>query len=400
MTRIPLATSALLGAALLLPVGGCGSAEAEPGSPGAGASSEVPARRVVSSTATRVEVAVIEPSEARLQLRLPGEVEGSRDALLAASLGGFVERVLVQEGDLVREGQVLARVDSALHGARTSQARVELAAAERELARAERLADALPAQQRDAADTRVNAARAALRVATVTASRGVIRAPFAGTVAAVDAERGEVMTPGAPMIRLVQLDPARISLSVPDRDVVALTPGAEVRVQVGAAVGERRGRVAFIHPAADLQTRAFEVEVEVANADGRLLPGMIAQVEVSQPVGGARPVIPQHVLVTRLEGNGVFVAEDDESTEDDALGTARWRPVTVEAIVRSQVVIASGLEAGERVVVVGHRELAEGDALLVTREGRCCTGGRVSYGATVADGAAAAEGAAEGGDPG
>ncbi len=174
-----------------------------------------------------------------------------------------------------------------------------------------------------------------------------------------------------------------------------------MRVQIGAAGGERPGRVAFIHPAADLQTRAFEVEVEVSNDDGRLLPGMIAQVEVSQPIGGTRPVIPQHVLVTRLEGNGVFVAEagegDAAAGAEDGLATARWRPVTVEAIVRNQVVIASGLEAGERVVVVGHRELAEGDALLVTREGHCCTNGRVTYGPTVATGAAATD---EGEDPG
>ncbi|MEM1415583.1 MAG: efflux RND transporter periplasmic adaptor subunit, partial [Myxococcota bacterium] len=170
-------------------------------------------------------------------------------------------------------------------------------------------------------------------------------------------------------------------------------PGAEVRVHIGAMGTERAGRVAFIHPAADLQTRAFEVEVEVPNPDGALLPGMIAQVEVSQPLGAERPVIPQHVLVTRLEGNGVFVAEPGD---EEGAATARWRPVRVEAVVRDQIVVASGLEAGDHVVVVGHRELAEGDELLVTREGRCCTGGRVTYGPATA--AAPAAPSAE--DPG
>ncbi|HJL31824.1 MAG TPA: hypothetical protein RMI62_22265, partial [Polyangiaceae bacterium LLY-WYZ-15_(1-7)] len=106
---------------------------------------ETPAPR-----ATRVETATVTPSPADLTLRLPGEVEGSRDALLAAALGGYVEAVQVEEGEEVRRNQVLARVDAASHGARLAQARVELDAAQRELDRAERLGGAISEQQRDA----------------------------------------------------------------------------------------------------------------------------------------------------------------------------------------------------------------------------------------------------------
>lgn len=333
-----------------------------------------PAARVVPETpnarAVRVETATVQTSEAALRIRLPGEVEGSRDALLGAALGGFVEAVSVQEGDEVRANATLVRVDAASHAARVAQMRVEVDAAERELARAERLQGTIAEQQLDAARTRVDAAKAALQAAQIGMSRAVVRAPFAGVVAQVEVERGEIAAPGAPLVRVVQLDPVYVSLSVPDRDVVALRVGMTALVRAGAEPTPREGRILRISPAADLQTRAFVVDVEVANADRKLLPGMIAQVEVTAEGGGRRVVLPSDVLVTRLGGNGVFVARD---------GVAVWRPLEIESVVRDQVIVSAGLSEGDEVVVVGHRELQEGDPLLVGRRGRCCTGGRVIY---------------------
>ncbi|MEM9073505.1 MAG: efflux RND transporter periplasmic adaptor subunit [Myxococcota bacterium] len=356
---------------LLILLVACSSASAE--NPDETANEENPAQETPeppAARATRVETAVVATSATDLNLRLPGEVEGSRDALLAASLGGYVEAVRVEEGDEVRSGQLIARVDGATHGARLAQTRVELDAAERELERAQQLGDAIAESQRDAAQSRFDAARAAQRTAQVQAGRASIRAPFAGTIATVNAERGEVMPPGAPVVRLVQLNPVHISLSVSDRDVVALQAGMEARVFVNAGGGARTGTVLRISPAADLQTRAFEAIVEVQNDERDLLPGMIAQVEIAAEGSGQQVVLPQYVLVTRLTGNGVFVADG---------GAARWKPVEVGSVVRDQAVITSGVDAGDEVIVTGHRELAEGDALLVARSGRCCTAGRVVF---------------------
>ena len=345
----------------------CGSAS---GQEGEVAATEAP-REAPDARATRVEAAVVRPSSARIQTEIPGEVEGSRDALLASALGGFIERVSVQKGESVRNGQVLVRVDSALHGARLAQARVELEAAERELARAQRLSGAISQAQIDGARTRVDAANAALRVAQVTAGRTTIKAPFAGVVADVEAETGEVAAPGAPLVRIVNVDTVHVSLAVPDRDVVALRQGMEVRVRIRATGATRAGTIVHISPAANIQTRSFEVDVEVDNQDRTLLPGMIAQVEIATAAGADRVVLPQYALVTRLDGNGVFVVNGDR---------AQWRPVQTGSVVRDQVVVESGIQTGDRVIFTGHRELADGDRIMVVREGMCCTDGRVQYG--------------------
>lgn len=329
-----------------------------------------PERTMSDARAVRVETATVHPSAARLELSLPGEVQGSRDALLAAALGGFVERVHVAAGDEVSRGQVLVRVDGAMHSARLAQAQAELDHATHERARAESLEGTISDLDLDAARARETITRAAVRTARVTAGRGVIRAPFDGVVAEVSVEQGEVTAPGAPLVRLVRLDPIEVSLAVPDRDVVALREGMVVSVQTDARGQRFEGRIAHISPAADLQTRAFEVEVELPNPQRLLLPGMIARVRLSEVTNEQRIVLPQHVVVTRIDGNGVFVVED---------GVARWRAIELGSIVRDQVSVQSGLEGGATIVVTGHRELADGDRVLVGREGVCCESGRITY---------------------
>ena len=290
--------------------------------------------------------------------------------MLAAPAGGYIERVRVENGAEVRQGEILVSVDAASHQARLSQARVELAAAEREQARAQLLQDAIPAAQRDAADTRHAAAAAALQTASLAASRAVLRAPFAGQVAEVDAEVGEVAAPGQPLVRLVHLDHVKVTVSVPDRDVVSLRVGMAASVSVEAAAAVFDGRIKHINPTADVQTRAFPVEIEVDNRERSLLPGMIATVEVEQSVAAGELLVPQDWVVTGMDELGVFLEQE---------GVAHWRPIQLGRVVGSQVVVQEGLSEGERVIVTGHRELVDGEAVLTVRSGRCCENGRVVF---------------------
>lgn len=323
-----------------------------------------------SANATRVEVATMEPSGTKLDVELPGEVEADRDARLGSALGGYVESITVNSGDRVNKGKVLAMIDSAGHGARRHQAKVEYDTAKRELTRAKALADVLPRAQLDAAQARFNAARAALETANVAAARAVITAPFSGVIASVDIEVGEVAPPGAPVIRLIKTDPAKVTVSLSDRDVLAVRQGMSASVRTDARVSIVTGTVVHIHPAADTQSRSFIADIEVPNPDGRLLPGMIASVHLDATVADDRMVIAQDWLVTRPNELGVFINQN---------GIARWRKVTVGAIVRDRVVVESGIARGDNLVITGHRELQDGDPLLVARQGVCCTKGRVVF---------------------
>lgn len=320
-----------------------------------------------SSKATRVEVVSLEAAEARLELDLPGEVGGDRDANLAAANGGYVEQVLVVEGEEVREGQSLAYIDTGLYRAQLDQAEAQLAQATADLERVRALGDMASPAQLQGAETQAAVAEAAVKQARNRMSRAIVRAPFDGVVAAVGVEKGEAVTPGAAVVRVVQLDPAVVNLSVSDRDVVSLEPGMPVTVTAASRTGTYQGVVARVSPAADLRTRSFPVEVEVPNPDRQLMPGMIARVKAERSLAESATVVPQNWIVTRRERRGVFVVVEN---------TASWRNVTLGDVLHDRVVIESGIEPGDRIVINGHRDLVDGDPLIVSREGTCCSEGR------------------------
>lgn len=360
------ATLGLL-ASLVLACGGAGVDDAE-------AYTEPAEKTAANARAFRVEAATVQPSEAWLEVDLPGEITGSRDALLATPRGGYVERVLVREGQTVRTGQSIARIDSASFSARRDQAQAQLALSKVERDRVLALGDMAAQAQIDVAETQVKVAQANLDLANVDLGRSVVRAPFSGVVGQVGIEVGEVAAPGAPVARLVQLDPISVTLSVSDRDVGALSIGQEVLVGAYAATQPQGGQIVRIDPAADLRTRTFMVEVELPNPDHRLLPGMIAGVATRTAAATERIVIPQDWLVTRGSKIGVFVID-----QNDGQATARWVDVTAGAVVHDQVIIDAGLDAGDTLVVTGHRALADGDALLISRSGTCCADGRAIF---------------------
>lgn len=354
-------------APLLLILAACGSGSEPPEGTAAGAAT----KHAPSTTATRVEVATIQASQPQLQVIRPGEVKGAREAHLAAALGGFVEAVKVENGATVKQGQPIAYVDTSVHNAQAKLTKIEVDDAKRELARLESLGKAVASARVDAARTRLARAEAQHALSRTNQARAAVRAPFAGVIVDLQVEKGEVVAPGAPIARLIQLTPAMVSVSVTDRDVPALEIGASARVASSGISGEVDGTIKRIQPAADLDTRSFLVEVEVANEDRRLLPGMIARVSFTSTRAEATMIIPQDLLVTHMDGNGVFVVRDGD--------IAQWRPLELGTIYGTQLEVRSGLAEGERVVVLGQRALTDGDQLLVTRAGRCCENGRVTY---------------------
>lgn len=331
---------------------------------------------------SRVEAAVIQPSRGGLSIRVPGEVEGLRDAELGAPMGGYIELVAVKEGDKVGKGAVLARVDSQTYSTRLIRAGVEKTAAERELQRAQVLKDSIPGAEIDRAQDRLSSAEAAIKELQLAATRSVITAPFAGVIVQVEAEIGEVAAPGVPLFRLVQLQPVRVSVALSDRDMALAQVGMQARVETAAWTGVAQGKIVQLSQAANMKTRAFEALVEVSNEDGKLLPGMIAQVSLStdgsevegkegKDPGEEKLLISQDWLVTKPDGVGLFVAEE---------GIAHFRSVTLGSVVRRQVEVLDGVRAGDALIIVGHRSIADGDPVLIHRLGKCCEDGRAVFG--------------------
>lgn len=333
---------------------------------------ETSPRHVPDSRARRVEVVALgDEGPPTLTLTLPGEVEGGKDVVLSTPLGGLVERVNVGKGGAVKQGQVIARIDAEIHDAQLAIAEAQYDQADKENERLVRMGDLATQSQRLQAETTKKITAAQVRSARATVARSVITAPFSGIAADVFPDASEFLGPGSPVARVVQLDPVLVTLSVADKDVVGLTTGMEVEVMAAATGVPVTGHIVHVGQAADMRTRAFPVEVEVPNPDHHLLPGMIATVNVAQQLPEGTLAVPQDWIVTRRSGQGVFIETE---------GFAKWTPVKLGGVLHDQIVITDGLSPGDRLVVSGHRDLVDGDAVLVAREGRCCVNGRPVYG--------------------
>lgn len=188
--------------------------------------------------------------------------------------------------------------------------------------------------------------------------RAVVRAPFAGVVTARRVEKGGYVRPGEPLLVLVQVDPIRVELSVPEAIVDRVRRGMELSMTFDSIPGERfPGRVQAVVPEGDGKSRLFPVKVALENPGGRLLPGMAARAVIELPAAEPSLAVPIEALVRTETGTHVFAVRE---------GRAVLVPVAAGAVQEGLVAVHGGLEEGESVVVRGNERLQPGASVEVS----------------------------------
>jgi RND family efflux transporter MFP subunit len=326
--------------------------------------------------ATRVESLVVMPISFDETIQVTGAVEALNDANLAAQASGKVDYI-ADHGTEVTKGTVVARLDQAqaLASVQQAEAALETAQAQRELANDnyERIA---PLQDRKAisalefeqarlqleqAEASVRQTEAALTNARVALGNTEVRAPFAGTVERRFLDPGEHAGPGDPLIRLVSVDEVKILAGIPERYSADVKGGTPVRLSFPSARLESRlGETSFVGAAIEPMSRTFTIEVRVPNPDGDLKPAMLAELHVPRKQHQNVLTLPRSAIVFDEIGPGVYVV-----VESDAGVVAERRPVELGANAVGFVVIESGLNPGDEVIIQGQHQLAGGDPVEV-----------------------------------
>ena len=286
-----------------------------------------------------------------------GQAVPDRVTVLRAEAGGNVEEVLVEKGERLEAGQLIARVEAEDRDASRATAEAELDRARRELEAVESLADRGYATRQ-----RVDQARVALTAAeaqVAQASRGIsdtsITAPFAGVLDGLDIETGQVITAGAEIGTLVDADPLKIEIKVPQQAVRSIEAGKTAAVTF--ITGEKRdGRVTYVSTNANTATRTFTAEVEVENTVG-IPAGISAQVRIPTSEAKAHFVSPATLSLGADGTLGIKTVEADD--------TVGFYPVEV---VRAETkgVWVSGLPDEARVITVGQGFVDRGESVRPT----------------------------------
>jgi membrane fusion protein (multidrug efflux system) len=286
---------------------------------------------------------------------------------LSAELPGLVREIGFQSGTSVRRGQAVVKLDTSAEEAQLAAAVADASLARLNLERAVALRQGGSSSQADldVAEARAKQADAAVQTLQATIAKKTIRAPFDGRIAIRQVELGQVLAAGTPIASLQSVSPIYAEFWVPQQGLADLRLRQRVRMRVDIFPGPSwEGEVTTINPEVDVATRNVRVRATFENPDGRLKPGMFANVEVVS--AETRPVlaVPATAVIYAPYGDSVFVL--DEKGDGPAKGpVARQRSVRLGERRGDFVEVVSGLVAGETVVSGGAFKLRNGSAVAV-----------------------------------
>ena len=291
----------------------------------------------------KAPVATARVTEQPVYYEAVGTVTARTASTVAGKLMGVVRAVHVQEGDMVKQGDLLVTIDQRQVKAQLEQAQANAENAAKEYRRYQQLLKEQSASQQefDRAEARYREAQAAVDAAQVSQKDAMVRAPYDGRVVAKMIDPGDLASPGTPFVTIEQEGLFCTDLLLPERYIQALKLGLGVRVVVPAMNDEEfSGEVGRIVPSADARSRSFQIKVRMPEGPD-FKSGMFARVLI--PVGGTgRLLIPQTAIVAQGQLDGVFVVDDAR--------IARFRLVRTGKVFGDQVEVLSGLSDGQRYV--------------------------------------------------
>lgn len=218
------------------------------------------------------------------------------------------------------------------------------------------------------AESRIRSAEASTASAAIPLGDTSLHAPMSAVVIERKVEMGTLVGQGTAAFVLADLSFVKAVFGVPDTSLQSMKLGDTLTITADATPGtEFSGHISRISPSADQNSRSFEIEVTIPNADGVLKPGMIASLNVGEGLVAAvpLPVVPLTAITHTPENPDAYAVVVMEEREGKHF--ARLRPVTLGESVGNAIVIKSGLQAGELVVTTGVSQIADGEQVSVVQ---------------------------------
>jgi membrane fusion protein (multidrug efflux system) len=312
------------------------------------------------------------------QSRLPaiGTLKAFQGVDLTVEASGTVQDVLFLSGEKVKQGQPLIQMDSDVERASLATAEAELSLAQVEFQRGRSLVSRqnISKSEFDRLASELQAATGKVAQLKALMDKKRIIAPFSGTIGIRQVDVGDFLSSGTIIATLQDLDTLFVDFFLPEQSAPLLAVGQKVRISVAAFPGEFfEGDVAALNPKVEESTRNLQVRAMLQNPDGKLLPGMFANLDVLLPGEQERVVVPESAITYTLYGNSVYVISEKKNAEGQPEKDQDGRPqlVVERRFVETgerrdgKVVVLKGLEPGERVVTSGQLKLDNGSHVAV-----------------------------------
>jgi RND family efflux transporter MFP subunit len=315
-----------------------------------------------------------------------GRAAAFRSTAVNALVEGLVQRVPVRENSRVGAGNLVLQIDTSELALSVEQARSELLNAQAEFQRLTLFDDEIPDPEtrrlrelNARASSGLAAAEVRVKQEELRLARASVRAPFGGRIADLRVVAGQYVSTGTELLTVVDLDPIKVEVSVLEAELGYLTEGRRAVVTFAAFPDEVfTGRIETLNPVVDVEQRTGRVTVLLPNPDGRIKPGMYADVALDARSFPDRLLVPRSAILERGDSRRtmLFVYEGDADR-----GLAKWRYVTTGQENEQYVEIVPSDEGtvapGEIVLIDGHHYLAH-DTNIRLVESPALEGGRPS----------------------
>ncbi len=305
---------------------------------------------------TRVKTQVVLPSMVANAQTYVGMVEESEATAVSFTGMGVVKRVLVREGQTVRKGQLLAEMDDTQARNLLSGAQAQMTQANDALARYKMLHDngSLPEVQWVEIQSKVAQAKSQLEVAKKNLADCRLVAPVSGVIGKKLIGAGETALPSQAVVNILDISSVKVKVAVPEAEIDGINAHTPARIVVEAINGSYQGGQIEKGVQADALTHTYNIRINVANGDRKLLPGMVTNVRFVSD--GTQAVDSKMVPVTavqRKSDGSLFVWTVSKDS------TAHRTTVTIGQTQGNYVSVNDGLNTGDRIANEGYQKLSE-----------------------------------------
>jgi RND family efflux transporter MFP subunit len=322
-----------------------------------------------------VQVAIVKTKTVSNQISLVGTTEAISESTVASEIAGLVEHFPIKEGDFVKKGDLLANLKETelrlrLKGAIAAKKRIEanLKNAEKELSRVSKLKEtnSIAEKQYDTAfytylalSQELLQNESEIELLNYQIKQQKVLAPFSGFVAKEHTQIGEWINKGGPVATLLDLDTIQITVDVPERYSVLLSPKSKATISIKSVSNDPfSGKIYSVLPHGDPNSRTFPVRIHLANPDHKIKSGMETMVTFNLATEKKALLVPKDAVVTVGDSRLVFTVND---------GKANPVPVKIIGYYDGDVAVEGNLKPGVQVVIRGNERLRPGQPVVVQK---------------------------------
>ena len=287
------------------------------------------------------------------RINLPGSIEPWTRLQLMSKLGGTITEVLVQEGDTVQKGDILAHIEAKDYEIALSRAEAAYKLAKSEYERDKSIYDkgVIPTSALDANKTNMQTAMADYEKAKLLYSRTTIISPMDGVIRHMYAKIGLQLSVGDPIAEILEIDRLKGVVGIPESDVIATRKLERVNITIQALNNRKiSAKTHFLSPSPENIARIYNLELEIDNREGDIFAGMFIRADIVKETIENAIAVPFYSVISRNDEQFVYVEEN---------GVARKRIVHLGIMEKWMVQITDGLQPGDRLLVEGHRDVED-----------------------------------------